>query len=449
MGQFKLNKGYDIPLVGAAEKRVERASRALRVAVQPIDFRNLRPALKVKPGDRVKRGTVLFVDKRRPQIQFLSPAAGTVIDIVRGERRAIQRIIVETDETDSAESLARFSSGDLKSLDRTKVVEALCTSGLWPAIRKRPYTEIADPGKTPKAIFISAVDSAPLEAATPILLQERQADFKAGLEVLKRLTDGKVHLSTSPQTSAWFKDITEAEKHVFEGPHPAGNISVQAFHIDRVRSGEEIWYISPRHVAQFGRVLLTGEYSAEKIVAITGSGLNQRHYVQTVEGVQVQSLTTETIADDQNRVISGNVLTGRKTDREGYVGYYDDMITVIPEVAGKRFFSWVMPGFDAPSFWRTFFSRWLPRRERVMNTDLNGEPRAFVATGEYEKVMPMDILPMHLAKAILIEDIELMEQLGIYEVAPEDFALCSYICPSKTEFGDIIERGMIMMEKEG
>ena len=235
----------------------------------------------------------------------------------------------------------------------------------------------------------------------------------------------------------------------FNGPHPAGNVGVQAHHIDRIQAGDIIWYLSPRHVAQIGSFLLKGEYPGSKTYALTGSELAENHYVRAAEGALVSDLVDSELPITEKRVISGDVLTGDQSSTRGFVGFYDDMITVIPEVEGRRFFGWAMPGVNANSFWRIFLSKLIPGKKVSPTTDMNGEERAFVSTGEYEKVLPMDVLPVHLCKSILVEDIELMEQLGIYEISPEDVALCSYICPSKIEFGEIIEKGIVTMEKEG
>lgn len=448
MGVFKLKKGYDIPLQGSAERRVEKVPKTKAIAVQPIDFRGMRPGMKVEPGDAVKRGSILFVDKQKPEILFRSPTAGTVREIVRGERRVIQRVIIDVG-ADSSESFDSINKAQIDKLSAAKTKELLLNSGLWPTLRQRPFDRIADFTKTPRAIFISAVDSAPLQAETDILLEGREVDFQLGIDLLAKLTDGKIHLSVSASTETFFSKITGVETHQFSGPHPAGNVGIQVHHIDRLLAGQIIWYISPRHVAQIGSFLSKGEYPAAKTYALTGSELTDRHYVKAIEGALVSDLVNTPIAADKQRVISGNVLTGQQTRADGFVGFYDDMLTVIPELTGRRFMAWVQLGFKASSFWRMYFSKLTPGKKQAPTTDLNGGERAFVSTGEYEKVVPMDVLPVHLCKAILIEDIELMEQLGIYEVAPEDLALCSYICPSKIEFGDIIEKGMQTMEKEG
>lgn len=448
MGVFNLKKGYDIALQGRAERRRENTLKTTAVAVQPKDFPGLRPKIEVNAGDTVQRGSVLFVDKQRPEIVFRSPAAGTVRGIERGERRAILRVVVDT-TADSAESFESYSSSQVSGLSRDEAKKLLLNSGLWPTLRQRPFDRIADPDATPKSIFISAVDSAPLQAETDLLLEGRDQDFQLGIDFLSNLTDGNINLSVSSTTEAFFSNIQGVKKHRFDGPHPAGNVGVQIHHVDRIISGDVVWYLSPRHVAQIGSFLSKGEYPGAKTYALTGSELADNYYATGSEGALVSDLVSQTFPALETRVISGNVLTGSKTAADGFVGFYDDMITVIPEVEGRRFMAWVAPGFNANTFWRVFLSKLIPSKKFAPTTDMNGEERAFVSTGEYEKVLPMDVLPVHLCKAILVEDIELMEQLGIYEVSPEDVALCSYICPSKIEFGDIIEKGIVTMEKEG
>jgi Na+-transporting NADH:ubiquinone oxidoreductase subunit A len=448
MGVFKLKRGYDIPLQGIAERRIEKALKTTMVAVQPVDFRGLRPSMKVEVGATVNRGSILFVDKKKPEILFRSPAAGTVREVVRGERRAIQRVIIDV-SGDTAERFDKYSADQIKNLSTSQAKEILLKSGLWPAIRQRPYSKIADLEVSPKSIFISAVDSAPLQAETDMLLQGQEKNFQLGIQMLSRLTEGKIHLSVSARTKAFFANISGVELHEFSGPHPAGNVGVQIHHIDRIQAGQKVWYLSPRHVAQIGGFLSTGEYPGSKTYAITGSELEKRHYVTATEGALVSDLVGVELNNTRQRVISGNVLTGTKSSSRGFVGFYDDMLTVIPELEGRRFFGWLRLGMNANSFWPIFLSKLTPKKKLSPSTDMNGEERAFVSTGKYEKVVPMDVLPVHLCKAILVEDIELMEKLGIYEVAPEDFALCSYICPSKIEFGDIIQKGIETMEKEG
>ena len=448
MGVFKLKKGYDIPLQGSAERRIEKVLKTTAVAVQPIDFRDLRPAMKVEAGDTVSRGSILFVDKQKPEILFRSPAAGTVREVVRGDRRAIQRVIIDL-AGDAVETFDKYTVDQVKALSTKQAKDILLKGGLWPTIRQRPFSKIAAVDVSPKSIFISAVDSAPLQAESDMLLEGQEKNFQLGIQLLSKLTEGKIHLSVSARTKAFFSSISGVELHEFSGPHPAGNVGVQIHHIDRIQASEKVWYVSPRHVAQIGSFLSSGEYPGSKTYALTGSELEKRHYVAGTEGALVRDLVEAALNKKTQRVISGNILTGTKSSSLGFIGFYDDMLTVIPELQGRRFLGWLRLGMNANSFWPMFLSKLTPKKKFAPTTDMNGEERAFVSTGEYEKLVPMDVLPVHLCKAILVEDIELMEQLGIYEVAPEDLALCSYICPSKIEFGDIILKGIKAMEKEG
>lgn len=448
MGQFKVKQGYDLPLAGTPKHELSVAPRPKQVAVQATDFRNLRPQMQVEPGTPVKVGSVLFTDKKQPDIKFLAPAAGTVKDIVRGDRRRILRVVIDVAGSDEYVDFPKFTDSQIQNLSREQVRDALVQGGMWPAIRQRPFSNIASLDKTPKAIFISGLNTEPLAADPNFYLKDAKADFQTGVNALQRLTDGKVHLTTAPDKQDSFTGISGVEHHTISGPHPAGNISVQVYYIDRLRSGEVIWYVTPFDVARIGQLLKLGHYPNETIVAVGGT-VEKRHYVKTLAGASLASFLPATLNDNEHRILSGTVLSGTHASLEGFLGFYDHTVTVIPEVQGKRLLGWLDPGLNLPSFGGTFLSSLFKNKKFVQNTDVNGDDRAFVSTGNYEKVMPMDILPVNLAKAVLVEDIELMEQLGILEVAPEDFALCTYICPSKVEFGEIIEHGLTLIEKEG
>jgi len=449
MGQFKVKRGYNLPLEGSPEGKLVVVPQPKQVAVQATDFRNLRPQMKVEPGDHVKIGSVLFTDKKQPDVKFLAPAAGKVNDVVRGDRRRILRIVIDVETSNESVEFPRYTDTQIKTLERAQVINALVEGGMWPALRQRPFSNIADLDKPPKAIFISGLDTAPLAADPNFYMKELKADFQTGVLALQRLTGGKVHLTTAPDNNDSFKEITGVEHHTITGPHPAGNISVQVYYIDRLHSGEVIWYISPFDTARIGQLLKNGRYPNETIVAITGAPIEKRHYIKTLAGAPMASFLPQNLSDNVHRILSGTILSGTHASLEGFIGFYDHTVTAIPEVLKKRFLGWMDPGFNLPSYGSTFLSSLFKNKKFVQNTDLNGDERAFVATGNYEKVMPMDILPVNLAKAVLIEDVELMEQLGILEVAPEDFALCTYICPSKIEFGEIIEHGLTLIEKEG
>lgn len=449
MGQFKVKQGYNIPLAGTPERELVVVPQPKQVAVQATDFRNLRPQMKVEPGDQVKIGSVLFTDKKQPDVRFLAPAAGKVNDVVRGDRRRILRVVIDVNSSSESVEFPKYTDAQIKTLERAQVIDALVQGGMWPALRQRPFANIAILDKTPKAIFISGLDTAPLAADPNFYMKELKADFQTGVLALQRLTDGKVHLTTAPDNNDSFTGITGVEQHTITGPHPAGNISVQVYFIDRLRAGEVIWYITPYDTARIGQLLKNGHYPNETIVALTGAPVEKRHYIKTLAGASMVSLLPKNLNDNEHRILSGTVLSGSHASLEGFIGFYDNTVTVIPEVLKKRVLGWMDPGVNLPSYGGTFLSSLFKNKKFVQNTDMNGDERAFVSTGNYEKVMPMDILPVNLAKAVLIEDVELMEQLGIMEVAPEDFALCTYICPSKIEFGEIIEHGLTLIEKEG
>lgn len=443
----KINKGLDIILKGTAEKVISDHVKPGLFALKPADFRGLVPRLLVKEGDEVKAGTPLFVDKNREGICFTSSVSGTVKAINRGERRVILEVVVENSGPLQYES---FTTGDPLHLPVELIRKTLLTSGMWPAIRQRPYNIIANPDANPKAIFISAFDSAPLASDADFVLRDSEKEFQTGLNALSRLTTGKVHVNIHEKHNlpAHYDTLQNIQVNRFSGPHPAGNISVQVQRIDPINKGEVVWHVLPHHVTAIGRLFATGKYDVTTILAVTGSEVLKPGYVKTLAGACVKSLVEGNLTTMHNRFISGNPLTGTRIEAEGYTGFYDTQITVLPEGDEPEFLGWALPGFDKYSFSRSFWSWLNPRRAWVLNTNLHGGNRPFVITGIYEKVFPLDIYPMQLLKAILAEDVEMMEKLGIYEVDEEDFALCEFICPSKTEMQSLVRKGLDLMMKE-
>jgi Na+-transporting NADH:ubiquinone oxidoreductase subunit A len=444
---YKTRKGLNIHLKGKAEKIFVRADPAEFYAVKPTDFHLLAPKLEVKEGDTVKAGTALFHDKTNPAIKFASPVSGTVASINRGERRIIQEVIIKASADQVYE---QFPKGDPATMNPDQILPVILASGLWPAIRQRPYNIIASPVRTPKSIFISAFDTAPLGPDYDFLIKGSEKEFQAGVDVLARLTPGLVHVNISDEfpASSAFSKARNARINYFRGPHPAGNAGVQIHRLDPVNKGEVVWTIGPQEVIMIGRLFMNGIYDASKVVALTGSEVIRARYYKLISGACIKNITFNNITEGNHRTISGNVLTGTRIDPEGYVGYYDSQVTVIPEGTEPEFLGWAMPGFGKFSMSRTFFSWLSPDREYRVNTNMQGGHRAFVATGIYEKVLPMKIYPMQLFKAIMIEDIELMEKLGIYEIAEEDVALCEYVCPSKMELQALVRKGLDLMIKE-
>ena len=444
---YKTRKGLNINLKGKAEKIFVKADRAGFYAVKPTDFHLLVPKLEVKEGDTVKAGSVLFHDKNTPAIKFTSPVSGTVSSINRGERRMIKEVVIRSSPDQEYEM---FPKGNPAEMDRDTILSTILGSGLWPAIKQRPYNIIANPGITPKSVFISAFDTAPLAPDFDFLIKGSEKEFQFGVDVLSKLTPGKVHINISDEypASSAFSNARKVQVNYFRGPHPAGNVGVQIHRLDPVNKGEVVWTLAPQEVIMIGRLFQNGIYDASKVVALTGSEVIKARYYKIISGASVKGITENNITKGCQRYISGNVLTGAQIEPNGYIGYYDSQVTVIPEGIESEFLGWARPGFEKFSMSRTFFSWLAPGREYRVNTNMNGGYRAFVATGIYEKVLPMKIYPMQLFKAILIEDIELMEKLGIYEIAEEDVALCEYGCPSKTEIQALIRKGLDLMIKE-
>lgn len=475
---IKLRRGLDIRIQGVADGSLRAPAFFYEdYAVKPVDFWDMRPKLLVEEGSRVKAGTPLFYDKNREAVKVTSPVSGTITKIVYGEKRRIEEIGIKADKELEYEPFTAYSAADMAAWNANKreaVVEQLLSSGLWPFIRRRPYDTIANPTDTPRDIFISCFDTAPLAPDMDMLAHGREEDFQAGVDALRILTTGKVHLSLHVQknNAVAFTDCKRAELHYFDGPHPCGNVGIQIHHIEPLNKGEQVWYVHPQDVMIIGRLFLKGRYDATKIVALAGSEIIRTSYHKVLSGVSVQYFLKDNVKGEENggevlpgeenrpdaeeadhlenriRVISGNVLTGTKISTHGYLGAYDHLFSVIPEGNRYRFMGWLTLGINCFSFSKTFFSWLFPQRTYRIDTNMNGGYRAFVLTGEYEKVLPMDIYPMQLLKACLTQDIESMENLGIYEVSPEDFALCEYIDASKTDIQQIIRNGLELMRKE-
>jgi Na+-transporting NADH:ubiquinone oxidoreductase subunit A len=443
----KIKKGLNIRLKGAAIKSLAGEIPSALFAVRPSDFPAITPRLFVKPGDQVKAGTALFHDKIRPELKFASPVSGTVKAINRGDKRLILEVVIEK----SGDDYIQFGISDPAVLTREAIKGRMLEAGLWPVIRQRPYHIIANPSATPKSIFISGFDTAPLAPDMNFVAEHTESkDFRTGLDVLKKLTDGKVNLVLEGNSNppALLKDASGVDIHWFTGPHPAGNVGIQIHHLDPINKGEAVWFVNLQDVAVIGTLFNHGIYKHDRIIAVAGSEVINPQYYRTRAGASVGEIIFENVQGNNVRVISGNVLTGSAVGTDGYLGYYANMITVIPEGDYFEFFGWMMPGLEKYSFTRTFLSTFARKKYFRMDTNLHGGHRAFVLTGHYEKVVPMDIYPMQLLKAILAEDIDNMENLGIYEIAEEDFALCEFICPSKTEIQAIVRKGLDLMAKE-
>lgn len=444
---IKIRRGLNIKLEGEANKTIADLPLPETFAIKPPDFIGVTPVLLVKQGDEVEAGSPLFADKNNEAIRFCSPVSGEIIDIVRGEKRRILEVKILADKETS---YIDFGKTNPAHASREEIIEVLLKSGIWPFIRQRPYGIIANPAGQPKSIFISAFDSNPLAPDNNFIMQDAEADFQTGLDALQKLTDGKVHLNIHTDGAAdIFTKAKGVQINTFTGPHPAGNVGVQIHHIDPVNKGEVVWCIKVQDVLIIGRLFKYGKFDASKVIAVTGSQVKEPKYYRTVIGSSVKNLITHAgLKEGISRIISGNVLTGKQIAAEGFLNFYDSQITVIPEGDEPEFIGWLKPGFDKFSMSHTFFSWLSPNKKHSLNTNMHGEERPFVVTGQYEKVFPMDIYPVHLLKSILVEDLELMENLGIYEVVEEDFALCEFVCTSKIETQHIVRKGLELIRKE-
>ncbi len=444
---IKLRKGFDIKLKGIAEKILETPDLPRQFAIKPTDFHGITPKLLVRVDDKVKAGTRLFHDKNNPDAVFTSPVSGKVIAINRGERRKLLEIIIEKEEDIQYE---QFRKEDPLQLSKEDIAKNIIDSGLWPFVKQRPYDIIAKSNDTPKAIFISGFESAPLSPDLGFLFEGEKDNFQTGINALSKFTEGKVHLTVNGNEAipSIFADITGIQLNKIYGPHPAGNVGVQIHHIDPMNKGEKAWTISPLGVIMIGRLFSKGVYDASRVIALAGSEVKEPKYFKTITGAKLESIIENNIAGDNVRYISGNVLTGTKIEKDGFLSFYQNQVTVIPEGDHYEFFGWAMPGFKKYSRSRTFLSWLTPNKHYRLHTNLYGGKRAFVFTGQYEKVFPMDILPVNLLKAIIVKDIDQMEELGIYEVSPEDFALCEFVCTSKINSQEIVQEGIDLMIKE-
>ncbi len=446
--EIKLSKGLDINLKGEANKVYASVKPSKKYSLKPTNFQGLFPKLLVKIGDQVKAGTPLFIDKYNENIKFCSAVSGKVVDIVRGKKRRILDVIVQADSEIVYEKIDIPLN---KDLSREQIISVMLKSGVWPFIRQRPYDTIANPNDIPKAIFISSFTSAPISIDNDFALYGMDELFQKGLDYIVKLTKGKTHLNVSNNTnpSQIFLNAKGVEINKISGPHPSGNVGVQINHIDPINKDEVVWYINPQDVIVIARLFSDKKYDVSRIVALSGEQVLKPRYYRVVAGSSISNLLLDNLKEDSvNRIISGDILTGEKIDVDGFLGFYDSTITVIKEGKEQEFLGWLKLGFDKFSASRTFLSWLFPKKKFSLSANMHGEERAYVMTGEYEKVFPMDIYPTQLVKSIMMEDIELMEQLGIYEVVEEDFALCEFICTSKMPVQSIIRHGLDLIRKE-
>ncbi|MFT5166304.1 MAG: Na+-transporting NADH:ubiquinone oxidoreductase subunit A [Saprospiraceae bacterium] len=447
-----LKKGHDILLEGEAAKTIDNEVQANTFSVQPQNFIGMSPIPKVLPevGDTVKAGDTLFFDKKRPEIKYAAPVSGEVIEVRRGAKRAISDIVILKDKEIQYRAFDKF---DLEEGSREDLVNYMLESGVWSFIRQRPYDILANPTDIPSNIFVSTFDTAPLAPDLNFVVAGKEVAFQKGLDILAKLTEGKVFLGLNAKggnaPSVAFTNATGVERRWYNGAHPSGNVGIQIHHTAPVDGKNKAWILGVQEVISIGTLFNEGKYDASRLVAVTGSELSHPKYVQTYIGASISELLQGNVEGEGQRIISGDVLSGRQTNPAGFLNYFDDQITVIKEGDYYEMFGWLLPLAPRPSISKSFPNFLFKDYKFTPDTNTHGEKRAFVVTGQYEQVLPMDIFPQHLMKAILVNDFERMEGLGIYELSEEDVALCEFVCTSKQPLQAILREGLDAMIDQG
>ncbi len=444
---IKLNKGLDINLAGAAEQKIVSVKAADKVTIVPDDFVGSTPKVVVKAGEAVKAGDVLFTDKLHPEIKFVSPVSGTVEDVVRGERRKVLGVVVVNDGKGTSVELPAVNPA---SASADEIKSALLNAGVWPFIKQRPYNVVANPEVQPRDIFVTAMDTAPLAPDFAFVVKGQEEDLQRGISALAKLTAGKVYVGAKAGSKL---QLNNAEVVEFAGPHPAGNVGVQINHIKPINKGEQVWTVSAFDVIVMGRAL-AGKVDFTRTITVAGSEVVTPAYAKVLPGQTLASILDGNVkhVEYTQRYIAGNVLTGQNAGKDGVVGFFDNTVTVIPDGGDTdELFGWITPGLNRYSTSNTGLSGLFglfKSKKWTLDARLKGGPRALIVSGTWEKVFPMDIYPEELYKAVLTYNIDKMEALGIYEVAPEDFALCEFVDASKTPVQQVIADGLVKLRKE-
>lgn len=443
---IRIKKGLDIKLVGEADKQLAKAIKSNTYAINPDDFHGIIPKIVAKVGTEVKAGSPLFYSKTNDQILFNSPVSGEVVEIVRGAKRKILSFKILADKEQQYED---YGVKNVASMNGDEVKSHLLQAGCWPFIKQRPYDIIANPNVAPKAIFVSGYNSAPLASDLDFVLAGKEEELNAAITALSKLTNGKVHVSVNNSTSPLAK-VENAEIHTLSGPHPIGNVSTQISQVDPINKGEIVWTVGAQDLVIIGELLLTGNYNASRKIAVVGSSIKSPKYYETKIGAELSTFVYDAgVNGDNVRMINGDVLSGTTIAPDGHLSSTAGTFTVIPEGNDYEFFGWNKPIFNKISYSRALTFSWLfPKKKYDLNTNTNGEHRAFVVTGNYEEVFPLDIYPMQLLKAFSYNDLDEMEKLGAYEVAPEDFALTEFVCVSKQNHQELVREGLDVMYKE-
>lgn len=449
MGLTKIKRGLDLPINGKPNQKVTEGNNVRHVALLGDDYVGMRPMLMVEEGEHVKKGQVLFTDKKNPRVKFTSPGCGKVTAINRGAKRKFLSLVIELNGGDEI-LFTQYTENALDTLDRDKIITQMADSGLWTSLRTRPFSKIADPDSNPHSIFVTAMDTRPLSPDVNTILNGKENDFVNGLKVLSRLTEGKLYLCKKPGTNIPQAEIPSLVVEEFDGKHPAGNAGTHIHFLDPVYRNKTVWTVDAQDVCAIGSLFTTGHINTDRIIALAGASVKEPRLVKTRIGASIDELVEDQLVDGVHRIISGDVLSGRKAeDATAFLGRYHQQVSVIPEFTDLGFFGWLSLGFDRYSVKRVVLSRLNPKKRFDFHTAMFGGERAIVPIGSYEQVMALDLLPTHLLRALACDDIEEAEKLGCLELDEEDLALCSFVCQSKINHGENLRRNLTTIEKEG
>lgn len=456
MGLHKTKRGLDLPIAGGPEQVVENASQPRQVALLAADYIGMKPTMHVAVGDDVRRGQLIFEDKKTPRVRYTAPASGKVTAVNRGARRALQSVVIQLDQaeraggSDSVEFSA-YEGAAPGALSREQVTDLLLESGLWTALRARPFDRVANPEQTPRSVFVTAVDTNPLAPAVDKALEGRHGDFERGLRVLARLTDGPVFVCKGEGSNVPVPSEAPFREETFTGLHPAGTVGYHIHCLDPVDRSKLVWHVNYQDVAAIGKLFATGKLDVERVISLAGPAARRPRLLRTRLGASTDDLTSKELEDGEVRIVSGSVLSGRTASGAlfGYLGRFDHQISVLEEGRKREFLGWLAPGAGTFSIVNTYLAKLIPGKKFAFSTSRNGSDRAIVPIGMYERVVPHDIMPTFLLRSLVVADTEKAEELGCLELAEEDLALCSFVCPGKIEYGPLLRNVLTIIEKEG
>jgi Na+-transporting NADH:ubiquinone oxidoreductase subunit A len=456
MSTYVIKKGLDLPISGEPEQTISTAPTPTRVALLAEDYVGMKPTMYVRQGDRVQRGQLLFDDKKTPGVRYTAIASGTVVAVNRGERRAFHSLVIELDESEHSGSgrsvpFDSYTGRPVAALDREQTRALLLESGMWTALRSRPFGRVPNPADMPAAVFVTAMDTNPLAASVDAVLAGNEKPFTAGLEALAKLIDGPVHVCKAPGSSVPTPAGGQISISEFAGPHPAGSPGVHIHMIKPVSRKRSAWYVNYQDVIAIGVLFLEGVLFVDRVISFAGPAAKNPRLLHTRLGASTDDLSAGELIDGENRVISGSILSGRKAHGEifGYLGRYHLQISAIREGREREILGWLAPGWNKFSLTNVYAGKFIPGRKFGFTSSTNGSPRAMVPIGLYERVVPMDIMPTQLLRAILMHDTETAEELGVLELEEEDVALCSFVCPGKSDYGPLLRKVLTTIEKEG